>query len=310
MEISELKAFIAVAEELNFRKAADRLAMSQPPLTRTIARLEDHLGVELFVRTTRRVTITPAGVALLKEAREILAKMMEAEQNVRGIGRLRRAELQLGFTMMALYSSLPSLVWTYRELGSGVKVELATHPLSRLLTELNHGRVDMIFCEGPVDATAYETMQLASEELGVLLPLTHPLSQRRSLHLSDLTDATFILHPRAEAPRFHDSVKAFLDQHQGDVRVRIRKRGESCPALVATGKGILLAARSMTGFSAPGTRFIPLKNPAPRVGIYAVWRRERPSLPLLSFIGFLKEQSVIKETCSGCLMGFSAGTKS
>lgn len=303
MELHELKIFMMVADELNFRKAAERLAMSQPPVTRTIAHLEEELGVALFTRTTRRVELTVAGLALLKEAREILDRVREAENNVRRIGRMRRAELSVGLTTLAFYSKLPALIWKFRELCPDVKLEFSTRRLDQLLDELDRGKVDLIICEGPMETDAYESVSLARQELGIILPLTHPLARRKTLQLSELAKSTFIMHPRSEAPKFHDAVRALLQENIGDYRVRLRRKGEGCPLLVAMGQGILLATRATGELQTPGTCFVPLRGPKPEIEFAAAWRREKAQLPLLSFQAFLKEESHLKEGCPQCLMG-------
>lgn len=306
MNFNELKAFLVVAEELNFRKAAERLAMTQPPLTRLIAKLEDDLRVQLFIRSTRRVEITAAGISLLKDAREILAKVEEAEESVRMIGALKKGELSIAFSRMAFYSNFPNLVSSFREFFPKVDVSMKERALDKIASDLKAGRSDIAFCELPLDGEAYETALISSHSLGVLLPIDHPLARRTRIKLKELSGSSFVLHPRSEAGLFHDSICNFLEQHGMDYSIRYRKKGEICPLLVSTGQGILLALRTDKNHLIAGTRFVELENPTPKYGIYAVWNRANPRAELKSMTSFLKEQASLEKPCIRCLMGIGS----
>ncbi|RZA16965.1 MAG: LysR family transcriptional regulator [Proteobacteria bacterium] len=305
MDIQSLRAFKVVAEELNFRRAAEILSMSQPPLTRLIARLEDELGVQLFTRTTRRVEITAAGLTLLSEAREILDRILIAEKRVREVGALRRGKLRINFSSLAFYSALPKLLASYREHFPKVAIEMHEKTMRQIYSDLERGKVDLIVSESPFDEEGCEAINISQDDLGVLLPVHHSLAKRKKLKLNELAGESFILHPRTDSPRFYDAIRSFMDEHKFAYKVRMRKRGESCPVLVATDHGLLLSVRSTFSERVPGTLFVPLESPAPKVGIYAVWKKSdaEVSTELQSLISFLRERSSVHDACGGCLMG-------
>jgi DNA-binding transcriptional LysR family regulator len=303
MNFNELKAFIVVAEELNFRKAAERLAMTQPPLTRLIAKLEDDLRTQLFLRSTRRVEITAAGISLLKDAREILAKVAEAEASARKIGALKKGELSIGFSRMAFYSNFPNVLSSFREFFPKVEVALKERALDKIAGDLKSGRIDIAFCELPPEGEGYETALISSHSLGVLLPLGHPFAKKKRIKLKELTGSSFILHPRSEAGLFHDSICNFLGQHGLDYSIRYRKKGEICPLLVSAGQGLLLALATDRNHLIAGTKFVELENPTPKYGIYALWNKDNPRAELKSMASFLKEQASLEKPCIRCLMG-------
>ncbi len=302
MNAHELNCFIAVAEELNFRKAAERLAMTQPPLTRLISRLEENLGATLLFRNTRRVELTPAGIAMLKEAREILQHMANTRKLIRNISKLKQGEIKLSFTPSAYYSPLPNLVLKFHENFPEIKLSLKAKSFEKVWEDLESGDADFIFCEGPLKKDTYPNQQLSSDELGIILPKTHPLAKRKKIQISELKKPRFIFHHRREAPHFHDSIRKFLNDNGADYTVRVRAEGESCRHLVAAGEGLLLATRASAHHDTPGVCFVPLVRPSPNFTLHALWQ-DSSTTELQSFQTFLSEIRHLNKASEHCFMG-------
>src|SRR5881275_1522994 len=149
MELRHLRYFVAVAEELHFRRAAERLHMSQPPLSQQIRRLEDEVGATLFVRNQRRVELTAAGQAYLARARDILAAVEDAAREARRVQRGEVGRLDVGFVGSAMYSVVPELLRAFRERFPDVGLRLRELGTAEQLRRLEDGRLDVGFLRPP-----------------------------------------------------------------------------------------------------------------------------------------------------------------
>jgi DNA-binding transcriptional LysR family regulator len=208
LEHRHLHYFTAVAEELNFSRAADRLHMAQPPLSVAIRKLEREVGTELLSRTTREVRLTDAGVMFLAGARRILD---ELEHTVRATRRAAAGELgslRLAFSGAARYETLPMLGRAFR--ASHPDVELVTEEMwnANIIPALRSGAVDAALCVCPEHGAdvVYDTVR--SERIVALLPIRHPLAERGELALGELSEEVFILVKRELSPRLHDTLVA------------------------------------------------------------------------------------------------------
>ena len=192
MELSEIKAFLAVAEELHFGRAAVRLNISQPPLSRTIRSLEEKEGAELFQRTSRAVRITPAGEALRREALEIVAKVDKALTAARNASSLSEGNVSIGFVGAATYSFLPRLAPLLRDKAPGLSVRFIEAVSNTQIELLRMSRLDLALLR-PVDGTqSFANMVVERESLALAIPIDHPLARRQRPRLGMLDDQPFI----------------------------------------------------------------------------------------------------------------------
>lgn len=300
MDLNKLKAFIVVAEELNFRKSAEILGMTQPPLTRLISSLEEELSIQLFERTTRKVRLTGAGVFLLKEARELVSRSEDLEKAVRAIGKQRSGSLSIGFSTTAFLASLPKIIDEFRDRFPRVRLELHQESRRGLLKGLRSSRFDACFLEGEPEEEGFKQHLVQDEALGVLLPKKHPLAKRKEIELRDLKNETLILHPRHEHQTFFDTINRLCEQSGFKPKTYIKGENESCPVLVAIGKGVSLTISSSQSFVPGETHFVPIKKLYLPVSVF--WSPENPNPSLKNFLSFVVENQALNGPDAECLM--------
>jgi DNA-binding transcriptional LysR family regulator len=208
VELRHLRYFIAVAEELNFSRAAERLHMAQPPLSAAIRQLERELGVDLFIRTTREVRLTDAGRAFLRGARRTLADADRAAEDARRAGAGELGRLRIAYSWSTRFETLPALGRAFR--ASHPDVELLAQEMwnARMGAAFANGSIDLAISLCPEIAPELELAPIRKERLVALLPEAHPLAGEQAIPLSALADEEFVLFPREIAPRLHDAFVA------------------------------------------------------------------------------------------------------
>lgn len=201
METRELRYFVAVAEELHFGRAAQRLGMAQPPLSRAVAQLERRLGTALLTRTSRAVALTPAGDVLLAEGRAALAAVEAAERRTRRAGAVDRPGLVLAVKAGASAELLAKLLDAYAAEPGAVEVEVLLCGIGEQGPMLRDGRADVALLHLPYDDVAgLDTEELVTEGQVAVLPSGHALVTRAELALADLADVAGLPAPRWPGP--------------------------------------------------------------------------------------------------------------
>ncbi|WP_354682532.1 LysR family transcriptional regulator [Cupriavidus necator] len=208
MELRHIRYFLAVADERNVTRAAERLGIGQPPLSQQIHALEEELGVKLFRRTGHGVVLTEAGEAFATDARRILHDTRAAVEKAQSAGRGEIGRLNIGFTGSAAFNPVVSrLIRAYRQDYPNVVLTLAEGNTSELLAYLNDGRVDVAFVRLSGQSPAGVQLQhIAVEPMKVVLPATHPLAKKRRISLDALAEDHFVLLPREASPTLHDVI--------------------------------------------------------------------------------------------------------
>lgn len=168
METRQIRAFLAVSEELNFRKAADKLGMTQPPLTRLISQLEYELDTQLFLRNTRSVELTGAGLHLLKRGRELILKMDEVEKEVRALKQSKSGIVIISMDFGAFHTSLPKLISSFKEQFPNISLRLEEAKQSSLKTQLDSGKVDVYFGANVFKEPRFNQVSVQSRELSLI----------------------------------------------------------------------------------------------------------------------------------------------
>jgi len=261
VNIQRLRYFCAVADELHFGRAAQRLHMAQPPLSQQIRLLESELGFDLFSRTTRRVQLTTGGHQLLPHA---LGLCQEADQFLRRAGELRTGEggvLRLGFVDSASYDIMPRILRSYRTRWPSVVHELRSMSSDQQVEALIKGEIDIGLCRTKADSQSVTASVVATERLLVAVPSDHPLSRSTAASLEDLSDEIFIGFDRVASPTMHRDFSKLLGE-RGIIYDPVIEATEYATILgiVASGQGVALVPASVRTFAPPTLRYVELDD--------------------------------------------------
>jgi DNA-binding transcriptional LysR family regulator len=282
MELRHLRYFVMLAEELHFGRAAEKLHISQPPLSMQIRALEDELGVRLFNRTQRHVALTQAGNALLQEARQVLARVDQAVLVTRRAGRGEIGQLAVGFISVADYNVLPSVLRDFRRRYPLVNLTLHEATTDVQVRDLLAGRLDVGFVLPPVGEPALESVSILREPLIAALPDKHPLADKPGkLDLGKLRDAPFILFPRPYAPGLYDDIVSCCKAAGFSPRVEQEAiQMQTIVSLVSAELGVALIPASLMNLRRTGVAYKALRQTSPMTEIHLAWRRgdELPAL--------------------------------
>jgi len=306
MELRHLRYFVAVAEELHFGKAAERLHMAQPPLSQQIRALEDELGARLFARTSRSVRLTPAGEAYLNEARAVLARMEEAGRLARRIHQGEAGELVVGYMNPAMDAVLCQALAAFRAQRPKVALRLRELPTPVQLEELRAGHLDLGFIRlvrvqkgqnqrRGQDLTGLTTLVTAREPYVLALPEGHPLAALSEVPLGAAGNEPLILFPRASMPALHQAMLDALRAAGAEPKVVQEAPGKHASlALVAAGFGVCLVPASARDWLRRGVVLRPVSPGLPVVEIATAWRtgEELPAAQVLVAIasaGMMRE---------------------
>jgi DNA-binding transcriptional LysR family regulator len=286
MELRHLRYFIAVAEELHFGRAAERLCIAQPPLSQQIRQLERELGFSLFNRTQRRVELTAAGRLFLDEARGALAGLEKAAAAGRRVARGEAGWLGIGFVGTATYGVLPALLSAFRTRYPDVEPVLRELVSARQADALREKRIHVGLARPALteeDGLVSET--LVREPLLATLPEGHPLSGAASLNLSALAAEPFILFPRHPRPSYADYIHAVCEAAGFSPNV-VQESAEihTAISLVAAGMGVTLVPASVHAAHREGVVYVPLAAPSPVSELCLAYRAGDPSPVLQAFL--------------------------
>lgn len=275
MELRHLRYVIAVAEELHFTRAAERLGIGQPPLSQQIKQLEDALGTQLFLRATRAVALTEAGRAFLPHA---YAALNSAEQAMLAASRAARGEigqLRIGFTSAASFNSyVPAIISRFRDAHPDVELKLMEQATNYLLEALHTDKLDIAFLRPALgQSDDLVTYALPEEPLWIALPSRHPLSNRVRLDLGELANESFVLYPRANGSLLYDTIIAACRSVGFSPRiVQEAPQMTSTVNLVAAGVGVALVPESMRQLHSEGVAYVQITPPTPRALLWVVHR--------------------------------------
>lgn len=248
MELRHLRYFVAVAEERNFTRAAERLHIAQPPLSRQIQQLEEYLGVALIEKGSRPLKLTEAGQFFLAHAKPLLDQVRDLKAMTQRVGKLERT-LSVGFVASTLYGLLPDIIRRYRERHPEVEVTLQEMTTVEQLKALKEGRIDVGFGRIKSEDPSIRRIRLRDERMVAALPAGHRLAQRQEgLRLVDLLHEPLLVYPKAPRPSFADQVlAAFSDANLMPDHVTEVRELQIAMGLVAAGEGISIVPESVQG---------------------------------------------------------------
>jgi DNA-binding transcriptional LysR family regulator len=291
VELRHLRYFIAVAEELNFSHAAERMHMAQPPLSAAIRQLERDLGVDLFVRTTREVKLTDAGRAFLAGARRTLADAERAAVDAQRAAAGELGQLRLAYSWSTRFETLPALGRAFR----------ASHPdVEPLAQEMWNARMPPAFDTGSIDIALslcpeihpeLELAPIRNERLVALLPEGHPLTCEEAIPLSALADEEFIVFPREIAPRLHDAFMAIFRRAGFEPRVRNESFHTGWDlGVLAEIPAVAMAPQTVAGGLPDGIVAVALSEPTDSLETCLVWRADDASPTVAAFVGVARQE--------------------
>ncbi|CUJ68161.1 MULTISPECIES: LysR family transcriptional regulator [Achromobacter] len=246
MQLRHLRYFQAVAEEGSFTRAAARLHIAQPPLSRQIRQFEEELGVVLFERTTRALRLTEAGRFLLEQSRLLTARLDEVLEGTRRLGQTQRRWFGIGFVPSTLYGFVPELIRQLRSADPQVEVGLMEMTTLPQLEALKAGRIDLGIGRILLDDPAIERRVLMTEPLMAAVPLHHPLAGMGSVSVERLAREPFVLYPARPRPNFADHVLGLFRAAGYSLQV-VQEANELQTAigLVAAGLGVSVVPASV-----------------------------------------------------------------
>lgn len=264
MELKQLRAFVAVAEELHFGQAARRMGMSQPPLSRTIAQLEADIGAQLLLRNNRSVRITPAGEALLRQARELLSRADAAERSVRRIAAGEVGRLRVGYVPWGALRILPRALRQMRKRWPGIDVRLDEHMSRSQVEQLQRGNLDIgILNRNMVDTAGLSVETVETTRLVAAVPSAWELGARDAVRLAELAPYPFVLFPHHWVPNYTETFEAACERSGFTPRV-IQEVGQTFTLfnMVANELGIGLVQDSARHLKVEGVSLVAISDMA------------------------------------------------
>ncbi|EFE78530.1 LysR family transcriptional regulator [Streptomyces filamentosus] len=291
MELRHLNAFLAVAEELHFGRAAKRLQMAQPPLSQQIRQLEKELGVQLFHRNTRSVRLTSAGESFLEPVRTVLDDLDTAVRAARSAGTGEYGRVTIGFAGASSHETLPRLTRAVRAAHPGLELVMTGQTYANTaLSRVADGSLDLGFVRLPVTRPGVAHRVIDEEELVCALPSDHPLARRETVPLAVLTGEPFVSFPANSGSTVRDAMTEACEGAGFTPRI-VQEAPDSYTilALVAAGVGVTLTVTSVQHIQQNGLVYRPLAGPAVRLRAALAWRADNPSAALRAVLAVAEE---------------------
>ena len=289
MELRHLRYFAAVAEELNFHRAAARLGIAQPALSQQIRQLETELGVVLLDRDRRQVKLTPAGAAFLEKAQSTLASAADAIRTAHLADRGEIGRISIGFVTSALYGVVPDVIRLFRQRHPDVHTDLHELAAVHQAEAFRNGRIDVSFLRTPFDVEGLAVRTIMKERWVIALPSTHHLSRRPFVPLSALAGDPFLLFPRNLAPNLYDHVLLICEAAGFSPNIALEAQMQTIVNLVAANIGVALVPESLRNLRRKGLVYKSLAEPAPDVGLAVAWREGDRSPVLRAFLSVVDD---------------------
>lgn len=290
-ELSQLRCFVAVAEELHFGRAAVRLNMTQPPLSRQIQILERVLDVVLLERSNRTVKLTPAGQSFLAEARRLLKLAESAALLAKRVANGKAGSINIGFTATSAYSYVPELVAACRREMPDVEISLKEMVSGDQLKRLDSGEIDIGLLRPPIPRTGLSAFRVMAEPLIAAVPTDHALARSATIAIEDLAAEPFIMYAPYEARYFHDLlVELFSRAGLVPNYVQHLAQIHSILAMVHSGVGVALVPEAAMNLHFSGVALRPVDLPRQRPAELFFVSREDNDNPLLPIVAALAKR--------------------
>lgn len=291
MELRHLRYFVAVVEEQSFTKAADKLCIAQPPLSRQIQNLEEELGLQLLERGSRPVKTTSVGQFFYQYAVKLLSN---ADQMVSMTKRIASVEttIKIGFVSSLLFGLLPRIIYLYRQAHPNLKIELYEMGTNAQIEALKDGRIDVGFGRLKISDPAIKRTLLRNERLMVAVHASHPLNRMKDtgVHLADIVDERILLYPSTAKPNFSTHVLSIFSEHGLEpTKLNDVREVQLALGLVAAGEGICIVPESTTSIQLYNLSYVPLLDPDAISPIFIAARNMEESTYLYSMLETIRQ---------------------
>ena len=297
MDFRQLQYFVTVAEELHFGRAADRLQITQPALSKQIAGLEKKIGVQLLFRTKRTVELTHAGQTFLQQAYQLLRQKETAMQLTRRTGQGDIGHLSIGFTQTATQTVLPTLLRDFLQQYPKVDIDLVELATEAQVTALNRDEIDIAFLHPPIDQRGLQVHPILKERFVAVLPPHHPLGDSDTVPLEVLAHEPLIIHPRQEGPALYDGffrVCQMVGFQPQIIKESISLQTRLC--FVAAGLGITFVSEHFQSLVGDNVVCRALENCPIHLEFGAAWRQHSTNPALHNLLQILFDKIPARST--------------
>ncbi len=290
-----VRYFLAVAEELHFRRAALRLGVAQPALSRAIRDLEVRLGLQLFTRNNRVVSLTPAGQTLAREWAPVMERIERGERRAKAAEEGEHGVVSIAYTDLAISGVLPRLIQLFSARYPNVRINTRHAVTWRQFEALARGSLDLGFLTGPVEAAEFDCLPVESNRCVAIAPKDHWISARESIALEELASEPFILGNEKDWEHFHTYVYGECSRVGFAPRVVQRAfNSVGIFGLIAAGMGITVNCETARTFLHPDLVIRPIRDFRVMIPTLATWPRHDAAPIALTFVKFLKNISALE----------------
>jgi len=272
MELRHLRYVVAVVEEQSFTKAAEKLYIAQPPLSRQIQNLESELGISLFERGSRPLKTTEAGQFFYQHAVKLLSNAEEVKSMTKRIGLIEKT-VTMGFVGSLLYGLLPKIVYMFRQQQPHLKIELVEMSTKDQIQALKEGRIDVGFGRLRISDPAVRRVLLREEPLMLAVHISHPLADSKGTYFADIEDENLFLYPSHPKPNFSTQVRHLFSEHGLDPKnLKEVREIQLALGLVAAGEGVCVVPESAKTIQLPNLIYIPMLDSSAKSPIFMAIR--------------------------------------
>lgn len=290
MDLRHLRIFVAVAEELHFGRAAERLHLTQPPVSLAIKELEEELGLRLFERSSRRIELTEGGALILRDARAALGRVEILRENARRAARGNVGSLSLGTTTLPTFSFLPEVLRRFNQDFPDVQLSVVESTSDQILVSLEKGGFDVgCMFTMPIKVSGLSYRPLGRDPLIVALPSAHPAARLDRVPLELLADEKFLVFERQAGPLMFDSMVELCMRHGFSPKIFTARLMPTIISLVSASVGVALVPDCLRVLQRAGVVYRPLAGASSLVEYGAAWRTEDDSPVVKAFVRYLPE---------------------
>jgi len=290
MELRQLRYFTVAAETENFNEAARRINVSQPALSRQIRALEEEMGVELFARKKKRVSLTYVGEWFYRDIRRLQDELERAVRSARSVSSGYTGTLRVGYSETANYGeTLPLLIREFAEMYPSVALELTPSNSTSIMEQLLRREINVAFSyHVPADAAHLSRFVLNKEQVVLAVPIEHPLSKLEAVTSKDLASERFVFLPRKVSPTYYDAIIAAC--RKTDFTMNVVQEGASDAvmlSLVAANVGLTFTTTSASRWKPSLVKLVPIADMEVEVTLYCLWHDDDPSPSLSRFVDLI-----------------------